>query len=193
MSDKNFTFNFNAPVGQTIANVEHMEVHMDKDGQIQVMNAEQVAASKTPSPEQKIANSEYVEITDGTMEQHLQLFKAALLKAQDLAFKGFTRLVTNTYDWVAAERLGKDIGLLKNYEELVDILKDDIFREVPKNSQNLTPYRTIIAENTKYPNWLCYKTNEDGKFRKFKQFADSIYSIYKLGCEKVHIKPYGSE
>lgn len=54
MSKNSFTFNFNAPVGQNIANVEHMEVHMDKDGNIQVMNAEQVATGQTqpvPTPE----------------------------------------------------------------------------------------------------------------------------------------------
>lgn len=135
----------------------------------------------------------YCEISDGTMEQHLRLFKEAMLKAQDIVYKSeHTKLVANTYDWVAAERLGKDIGLLKNYEELANILEDDNFREVPKNSQNLTPYRTIIAENTKYPNWQCYKPNEDGKFRKFKQFADTIYSLYKLSCEKNHIKPFGN-
>lgn len=37
-----FNFNFHAPVGQNIANVEHMDVHMDKDGNIQVMNAQQI-------------------------------------------------------------------------------------------------------------------------------------------------------
>ena len=143
--------------------------------------------------EKEIEQREYCELTDGTMEQHLQFFKEAMLKAQDIVYKSeLTKLVSNTYDWVAAERLGKDIGLLKNYDELADILKDDNFREVPKNSQNLTPYRTIIAENTKYPNWQCYKPNEDGKFRKFKQFADAIYSLYKLNCEKNHIKPFGN-
>ena len=150
-------------------------------------------SEQTPTPEQAPADNEYIEITDGTMEQHLRLFKAALLKAQDIVYKSeHTKLVANTYDWVAAERLGKDIGLLKNYEELSKILKDDNFREVPKNSQNLTPYRTIIAENTKYPNWQCYKPSEDGKFRKFKQFADAIYSLYKLSCENKNIKPFGN-
>lgn len=55
MSKNSFTFNFNAPVGQNIANVEHMEVHMDKDGNIQVMNAGQVSTEQkhpesTPDP-----------------------------------------------------------------------------------------------------------------------------------------------
>ena len=135
----------------------------------------------------------YCELTDGTMEQHLRLFKEAMLKAQDIVYKSeHTKLVANTYDWVAAERLGKDIGLLKNYDELADILNGDNFREVPKKTQNLTPYRSIIADNTRFPNWQCYKPNEDGKFRKFKQFADAIYSLYKLNCEKNHIKPFGN-
>ena len=192
MSENKFEFHFHAPVGQNIANVEHMDVHIDKDGQIQVMNAEQFTTSHEDQA-QANGTEGYFELTDGTMEQHLQFFKEAMLKAQDIVYKSeHTKLVANTYDWVAAERLGKDIGLLKNYDELADILKDDNFREVPKNSQNLTPYRTIIAENTKYPNWQCYKPNEDGKFRKFKQFADTIYSLYKLNCEKNHIKPFGN-
>lgn len=36
----NFVFNFNAPVGQQIANVERMEVHFDKDMKMQVQNVE---------------------------------------------------------------------------------------------------------------------------------------------------------
>lgn len=192
MSENKFEFHFHAPVGQNIANVEHMDVHIDKDGQIQVMNAEQFTTSHEDQA-QANGTEGYFELTDGTMEQHLQFFKEAMLKAQDIVYKSeHTKLVANTYDWVAAERLGKDIGLLKNYDELADILNGDKFREVPKNSQNLTPYRTIIADNTKFPNWQCYKPNEDGKFRKFKQFADTIYSLYKLNCEKNHIKPFGN-
>lgn len=52
MSEKNFTFNFNAPVGQSIANVERMEVYMDKDGNLQVMNAEQLSAQSETTPQQ---------------------------------------------------------------------------------------------------------------------------------------------
>ena len=192
MSENKFEFHFHAPVGQNIANVEHMDVHIDKDGQIQVMNAEQFTTSHKEQPQEN-GTDEYCELTDGTMKQHLQLFKEAMLKAQDIVYKSeHTKLVANTYDWVAAERLGKDIGLLKNYDELADILNGDKFREVPKNSQNLTPYRTIIADNTKFPNWQCYKPNEDGKFRKFKQFADAIYSLYKKKKKKKHIKPFGN-
>ena len=37
-----FEIHFHAPVGQNINNVEHMDVHVDKDGNIQVLNAEQL-------------------------------------------------------------------------------------------------------------------------------------------------------
>jgi hypothetical protein len=196
MSDKHFTFNFNAPVGQNIANVEHMDVHMDKDGQVQVLNAEQLTtAAEQPAPqEQPAPTNDCGELTDGTIDQHLRLFKDAMLKAQDYKPKDSYRyLMSNTYDWVAAERLGKDICLLKNYDQLVEILKDARFREVPKNSQNLTKYRAFIDSDTRYPNWQCSVQDAEGFFRKFKSIADVIYSIYKLGCRKEHIKPYGSQ
>lgn len=196
MSDKHFTFNFNAPVGQNIANVEHMDVHMDKDGQVQVLNAEQLTtAAEQPAPqEQPAPTNDCGKLTDGTIDQHLRLFKDAMLKAQDYKPKDSYRyLMSNTYDWVAAERLGKDICLLKNYDQLVEILKDARFREVPKNSQNLTKYRAFIDSDTRYPNWQCSVQDAEGFFRKFKSIADVIYSIYKLGCRKEHIKPYGSQ
>ena len=51
MSENKFEFHFHSNVGQNIANVEHMEVHMDKDGNIQVMNAGQVSTEqKHPAP-----------------------------------------------------------------------------------------------------------------------------------------------
>lgn len=194
MSEKNLTFNFHAPVGQNIANVEHMDVHMDKDGNIQVMNAEQLSAQSEPAPQQPLPTEQpNAEISDGTIDQHLQLFKEAMLKAQDYKPKDSYRLLmSNTYDWVAAERLGKDLGLLKNYDQLVEILQDKRFREVPKNSQNLTKYRAYIDPNTRYPNWQCSNMDADGFFRKFKQIADNIYSIYTLACRRDHIKPYGT-
>ena len=56
MSENKFEFHFHGNVGQNIANVEHMDVHVGKDGTIQVMNAEQVttgqkdAETTTPAP-----------------------------------------------------------------------------------------------------------------------------------------------
>ncbi len=50
MSDS-FTFNFNGPVGQNIAKVDKMIVNMDKDGKIQVMNADNIEMPTNSSPE----------------------------------------------------------------------------------------------------------------------------------------------
>jgi phosphoribulokinase len=134
------------------------------------------------------------ELTDGTIDQHRRLFKEAMLKAQDYKPKDSYRyLLSNTYDWVAAERWGKDLGIIKNYAQLEGILQDKRFREVPKNSQNLTKYRAYIDDNTRYPNWQCSVPDVEGFFRKFKEIADLINSIYKLGCQREHIKPYGSQ
>ena len=38
MNTPNFTFNFNAPVGQNIAHVDHLEAHFDKDMTMQVVD-----------------------------------------------------------------------------------------------------------------------------------------------------------
>ena len=51
MSEEKFEFHFHAPVGQNIAKVENMTVHMDKDGKIQVMNADNIATpTEQPAP-----------------------------------------------------------------------------------------------------------------------------------------------
>lgn len=42
----NFTFNFNAPVGQNIAHADKVEVHFDKDMTMQVMDTEQIINKK---------------------------------------------------------------------------------------------------------------------------------------------------
>ena len=50
MNTLNFTFNFNAPVGQNIAHVDHLEAHFDKDMTMQVVDTE---ASPRPSPKER--------------------------------------------------------------------------------------------------------------------------------------------
>ena len=49
MNTLNFTFNFNAPVGQNIAHVDRLEAHFDKDMTMQVIDG----ASPHPSPEER--------------------------------------------------------------------------------------------------------------------------------------------
>lgn len=44
-----FEIHFHDKVGQNINNVEHMDVHLDKDGNIQVMNAESIGTPTAPT------------------------------------------------------------------------------------------------------------------------------------------------
>ena len=178
--------------------VENEIGYVEKDG----IGIQHNYYQNTPQPEQTEPEQAQelpveqpaVEITDGTIDQHRRLFKEAMLKAQDYKPKDSYRyLLSNTYDWVAAERWGKDLGIIKNYAQLEEILQDERFREVPKNSQNLTDYRAYIDKNTRYPNWQCPVPDAEGFFRKFKEIADIINSIYKLGCQREHIRPYGSQ
>lgn len=53
MNTLNFTFNFNAPVGQNIAHVDHLEAHFDKDMTMQVVDTAALEASPRPSPEER--------------------------------------------------------------------------------------------------------------------------------------------
>lgn len=136
------------------------------------------------------------EINYGTKEQHIQCFTQAMLKVQSLKDKNekYRNLIAHTYDWVAAERLGKDIGLLNNYEELEAILtKNPNFIQVPQNTQNLTPYRPCIDSKYLFPNWQSAGSKEDKFFRRFLETAKTIYSLYTLACKREHIKPYGSQ
>ena len=50
MNTLNFTFNFNAPVGQNIAHVDKLEAHFDKDMTMQVVDTASLEASPRPSP-----------------------------------------------------------------------------------------------------------------------------------------------
>ena len=53
MNTLNFTFNFNAPVGQNIAHVDHLEAHFDKDMTMQVVDTATLEASPHPSPKER--------------------------------------------------------------------------------------------------------------------------------------------
>ena len=51
MNTLNFTFNFNAPVGQNIAHVDKLEAHFDKDMTMQVIDGEDIALGRAnPAP-----------------------------------------------------------------------------------------------------------------------------------------------
>lgn len=159
----------------------------------------QPAEQTDPTIDEPISNAPEVpstdEITLGRKEQHIQCFTEAMLKVQNTKSDDkYKCIISNTYDWAAVERLGKDIGIIKTYEELETILKsNEHFLHVPKNTQNLTKYRAHIHANYPYPNWQSANTNAEGYFRRFIEIADRVYKIYTFACQREHIKPYGSQ
>lgn len=69
MNTLNFTFNFNAPVGQNIAHVDKLEAHFDKDMTMQVVDTKAMEAS--PLPE--------VLLTDAARALHARLVEAGMV------------------------------------------------------------------------------------------------------------------
>ena len=133
-------------------------------------------------------------IQQGSHDEHTNALREAMLKMQDCTFSQYEPLIHHTYDWAAVERMTKDIGLLTNYEQLEKILKQDShFHKVPKASQNLSDYRSIIASSTIFPNWQCGDPIKDGTFRKFMQIGKTTYALYVQACKQKHIKPYGEQ
>lgn len=147
------------------------------------------------SKPQEQPQAEEIELTDGAIDLHLQLFKAAMLKVQDVKYSEikFATAIMNTYEWYAVLRLGQDIGLLDGYTDLITLMKEGDFKHKPTNPQNVNPYKKHINTIPLYPNWQCAHRASEPYFRKFKFIADNTYSIYKLGCKEHHIRPFGSD
>ena len=58
MNTLNFTFNFNAPVGQNIAHVDKLEAHFDKDMTMQVVDTASLEASPPPKARKRDSSGE---------------------------------------------------------------------------------------------------------------------------------------
>ena len=77
MNTLNFTFNFNAPVGQNLAHVDYLEAHFDKDMTMQVVDTASLATTQeaphgvTPLPDALL--------TDKARALHGRLRKAGLV------------------------------------------------------------------------------------------------------------------
>ncbi|MDY6380518.1 MAG: hypothetical protein SPK90_07005 [Bacteroidales bacterium] len=79
MSEENFTFNFYGNVGQNIAKVEKMDVHMGEDGTIQVMNAEGI----TMPSNQQSHSDESNKTSEPTIEQRVKtIYDSCLCRNQ---------------------------------------------------------------------------------------------------------------
>ena len=72
----NFTFNFNAPVGQNIAHVDKLEAHFDKDMTMQVVDAKAMEESAVmPTLPEAL-------LTDAARELHAKLVEAGMVDEQ---------------------------------------------------------------------------------------------------------------
>lgn len=154
-------------------------------------NKEKELESITPRTQQEPDE----ELTDGPIDLHLQLFKDAMLKVQDVKYSEikFATAIMNQYEWYAVMRLGQDIGLIDGYTDLLKLMEMGKFKHKPNNPQSVNPYKKHINPNTAYPNWQCTERASEPFFRKFKFIADNTYSLYKLGCKQHHIRPFGSD
>ena len=73
----NFTFNFNAPVGQNIAHVDKLEAHFDKDMTMQVVDTASLATTQeAPLGVPKLPE---VLLTDKASELHERLCEAGMV------------------------------------------------------------------------------------------------------------------
>ena len=87
MSNNKFEFHFHAPVGQNIANVEHMDVHLDKATNVQIANIEQANIKKT-----KVATSTTGQTVVPKKSSHFLPTPSLIYKYKDDTFDGPRRL-----------------------------------------------------------------------------------------------------
>lgn len=180
-------------------NVQHKIENVEPGGVgIQIVNNptnEQTSEQQPePTPQEQPQQEEAV-LQDGPIDLHLQLFKDAMLKVQDVNYSEikFATAIMNKYEWFAVMRLGQDIGLIDGYTDLIKLMDMGKFKHKPNNPQGVNPYKKHINPNTVYPNWQCAEQASEPFFRKFKFIADNTYSLYKLGCKQHHVRPFGSD
>ena len=180
-------------------NVQHKIENVEPGGiGIQIVNNPTSDQTFEPQPEQTLQEQpqqEEIVLQDGPIDTHLQLFKDAMLKVQDVKYSEikFATAIMNQYEWYAVMRLGQDIGLIDGYTDLLKLMEMGKFKHKPNNPQSVNPYKKHINPNTAYPNWQCTERASEPFFRKFKFIADNTYSLYKLGCKQHHIRPFGSD
>lgn len=85
MNTLNFTFNFNAPVGQNIAHVDKLEAHFDKEMTMQVVDTASLCSERSEnsevseSSEKKHAPLPEVLLTDEARALHARLVEAGMV------------------------------------------------------------------------------------------------------------------
>lgn len=160
-------------------------------------------APPTTEPEQKESTGEpqaapiapeAEELTDGTQDQHKQAFREAMLKVQKIPYEQekYKSAIANKFDWYAALRLGKDIGLLRSFDDLKTLMEKGKFEHKPEYPQNFSKYSHHINREPLYPDWSFPHKSSEPFFHKFKFIADHLYRLYEAKCKSLKIRPRGS-
>ena len=135
-------------------NVQHKIENVEPGGVgIQIVNnptSDQPMEHQPEQPLQEQPQQEEIVLQDGPIDTHLQLFKDAMLKVQDVKYSEikFATAIMNQYEWYAVMRLGQDIGLIDGYTDLLKLMEMGKFKHKPNNPQSVNPYKKHINPNT---------------------------------------------
>lgn len=160
MSGAKFEIHFHAPVGQNINNVEHMDVHVDKDGHVQVLNAENIA---TTSPQQEPIEQKPLTGIDAGIH--------AVHKAK----------ICNKADWAAVVKILEERDEMQKGAYSADAeYINRICGEVVTNANSISRspiFTKIVGE---YPNWSVRPSEQNretaGKLQDYLQIAELFIS-----------------
>lgn len=156
-------------------------------------DVEDVEKTTTTASVAPIAEAEPEEMQEAGKDVHMELYKEAMLQVQDAMFskETYEKAIKRMYDWYAAYRLGKELGVLSNFEEMQALMQDKRFQCVPKRRQNFAAYVKYINKDSYFPNWQCSSKWGQTYLVKFKFIAERIHKRYETNCHARGIEPYG--
>ena len=99
--------------------------------------------------------------------------------------------IKRAYEWYAIYRLAKEIGLIDNFDQYMQLMQGDDWKCKPTKIQNFQIHQSAISEDTTFPNWICPYQGELKFYNKFLHIAKFTYSIYQLSCKKAKLTPFG--
>lgn len=129
---------------------------------------------------------------DTSKTKHIRLFAAAMREMQMGIYceKPLESNIKRIYDWYAVYRLAKDKGLITNYDEFIEIMEGDEWKQKPNSFQNILAHKNAISDDSIFPDWICVYSGEEKRLKKFLHIAKATYEAYTQGCIKAHIEPF---
>ena len=188
------------------------EINNVEPGGVGVLYGKQEQSSNpepepTPQPEQPTADAKPV---DTSKNIHIRLFIAAMKKMQAGLFceKPLEANIKHAYEWYAVYRLAKDIGIISNFDEYLQLMDGNDWKEKPSTIQNFQIHQDAIDENTPnlganvgYYNYSYYDATEnkikdyDGTDldpkKKAATTVDDRRTNWSYGSGKANVNIYG--